>query len=293
MTQDFGPQYSLDDEFKAAARLHQSRYRSEVLKADHTDYGNRLNEAGGRALLNYYEALGVREALRRRFPEYSKKRDADLLRSEHIPFNLLAPLSTRHVLLQSVLAKCFGVELTAPFDMRFEWAPEPAASYLGDMTSFDAYVEGRGPEGDRVGVGIEVKYTEQGYRIGASEAKRVRDQQSTYWLTTRESGVFVESGCEQLGGDSLRQIWRNHLLGLAMVRRRDIDKFVSVTLYPAGNKHFSSALAKYHERLAEPARTRVRGCTYEQYVGALGGDAEIEAWKQFLVRRYLVAQQAV
>jgi len=293
MTQHFVPQYLLDDDFKAAARLHQSRYRSEVLKVEHADYGNRLNDDGGRALLNYYEALGVREALRRRFPGYSKKRDADLLRSEHIPFNLLAPLATRPELLQSVLAKCFGMDLHAPFDVKFEWAPEPAASYLGDMTSFDAYVEGRGAEGDRVGVGIEVKYTEQGYRIGDSEAKRVRDQQSSYWVTTRESGVFLESGCEQLGEDNLRQIWRNHLLGLAMVRRREIDKFVSVTLYPAGNRHFSSALAKYQERLAEPARRSVCGCTYEQFVDALDGDAEIDAWKQFLVRRYLVAPRAV
>lgn len=293
MTQDIGPQYLPDDDFKAAARLHQSRYRSEVLRVQYAEYGNRLNDVDARALLNYYEALGVREALRHRYPGYSKKRDADLLRSEHVPFNLLAPLATRPDLLKTVLAECFDVELQAPFDVKFEWAPEPAANYLGDMTSFDAYIAGRGLGGERVGIGIEVKYTEQGYRIGASEAKRVRSQQSTYWVMTRESGLFLERGCEQLGEDSLRQIWRNHLLGLAMVRRRDIDKFVSVTLYPVGNKHFSSALTKYQERLVETARRTVRGCTYEQYVDAIRGDADIEAWKQFLVRRYLVAPQAV
>ena len=40
-----------------------------------------------------YDGLGVKEALRERYPAYSQKRDADLLRSEHIPFNLLAPLA--------------------------------------------------------------------------------------------------------------------------------------------------------------------------------------------------------
>lgn len=293
MTQDFGPQYGFDDEFKAAARLHQSRYRSEVLKVDYADYGNRLHDVDGRSLLNYYEELGVRETLRKRYPGYSKRRDADLLRSEHIPFNLLAPLAKKPDLLKTVLAECFELELHAPFDMKFEWAPEPAASYLGDMTSFDAYVQGRGSDGERVGIGIEVKYTEQGYRIGDSEAERVRNQESTYWLTTRESGLFVESGCEELGEDRLRQIWRNHLLGLSMVRRRDIERFVSVTLYPAGNKHFSSALSRYQERLVETARRTVRGCTYERYVDALRGDDDIEAWKQFLVRRYVVTPQAV
>lgn len=293
MTQNPGPQYRLDDHFKAAARLHQSRFRAEVLKVEHAEYGNRLNDGDARALLNYYEALGVREALRKRFPAYSQKRDADLLRSEHIPFNLLAPLAERPDLLGVVLAEAFEVELSPPFDVRFEWAPQPPASYLGDMTSFDVYVQGSGADGERVGIGIEVKYTEQAYRIGESESKRVADQQSTYWTTTRESSLFIEDGCGQLAEDSLRQIWRNHLLGLAMVRQRDIERFISVTLYPAGNEHFSSALSRYQDRLVEGARKSARGCTYERYVHALRGGAEIEAWKAFLVKRYLIASQAV
>ena len=78
-----------------------------------------------------------------------------------------------------------------------------------------------------------------------------------------------------------------------MVRRHDIARFVSVTLYPARNKHFSSALGRYQERLVETARGSVGGCTYERYISALRGDSDIEAWKQFLVRRYLIAPQAV
>ena len=92
-----GPQYEHDDHFKAAARLHQSAYRAKVLKVGFDKYGNRLTEWAGRALLNYYDGLGVREALRQRYPTYTKSRDADMLRSEHIPFNLFAPLIGRHV----------------------------------------------------------------------------------------------------------------------------------------------------------------------------------------------------
>lgn len=287
MTMNIGPQYKLDDPFKAAARLHQSNYRARVLGVDYAGYGNRLTEVDGRKLLNYYDGLGVREALRKRYPAYSKTRDEDMLRSEHIPFNMLAPLSYKPDLIKLVLKKAFGLELKGPFEMKLEWAPEPADKYLGDMTSFDAYIQGQDAYGKRMGIGIEVKNTEREYRIGKSEAKRVHDRGSTYWTTTHESGLFVEDGREQLGEDDLRQIWRNHLLGLAMVMRKDIEQFVSVTLYPTGNKHFTRALVKYQGFLETTAQRSVRGCTFEQYIDCLHGDSEIEAWKQYLMTRYL------
>lgn len=73
-----------------------------------------------------------------------------------------------------------------------------------------------------------------------------------------------------------------------MVRQRDIARFVSVTLYPAGNKHFTHALTKYQCHLEAAAQTSVRGCTFEQYIDCLRGDREIEAWKQYLMARYLI-----
>jgi len=292
MKMDIGPQYDPDDSFKAAARLHQSKYRANVLNVDYSEYGNRLTDVDGRALLNYYDGLGVREALRRRYPQYSKKRDADLLRSEHIPFNMLAPLADRPGLMRMVIRQAFGLELEGPFEMKFEWAPQPKNNYLDDMTSFDIYIQGIDAKGDSVGIGIEVKYTERGYRIGESEAGRVRDSESTYWITTRKSGLFVGDGCSQLAEDDLRQIWRNHLLGLAMVKHNDIARFTSVTLYPSGNEHFTHALAKYQGHLKETARSSVRGCTFEQFIDCLRGDHEIETWKQFLIERYLIDQPA-
>lgn len=278
-----GPQYSLDDSFKAAARLHQSRYRAQVLGVDCSEYGNRLCDEAARARLNYYHGLGVREAVK----TYSKKRDADMLRSEHIPFNMLAPLASRHALLQLVLQQGLGIKLEPPFQLRIEWAPSPARDYLGDLTSFDTYIEGAGAQGERVGIGVEVKYTERAYRIGVSEAGRVRNQDSSYWSTTRNSGLYLPELRDQLGSDDLRQIWRNHLLGLAMVDRGDIQKFYSVTLHPVGNEHIANAVAAYRTRLHLHAREGVRAWTFEQYISVLQGDDSIEAWKQYLTRRYL------
>jgi len=292
MTREIGPQYDPDDPFKAAARLHQSSYRAKVLDVDYSDYGNRLTDVDGRALLNYYDGLGVREALKQRYPQYSKRRDADLLRSEHIPFNMLAPLAGRPDLARMIIKDAFKQKLEGPFELKLEWAPEPKHNYLDDMTSFDAYLQGFGDDGELVGIGVEVKYTERGYRIGKSEAKRVHDPRSTYWTVTHETGIFTESELGDLAEDDLRQIWRNHLLGLAMVGRGDIVRFVSVTLYPSGNTHFAHALEKYQGYLKDTARNCVCGCTFERFIECIHGDDEIERWKQFLMERYLIEQPA-
>ncbi|PKB68306.1 MAG: hypothetical protein BZY81_02145 [SAR202 cluster bacterium Io17-Chloro-G4] len=288
MVSSIGPQYGPDDHFKAAARLHQSAYRAKVLKVDFDKYGNRLTESAGRALLNYYDGLGVREALRQRYPTYSKSRDADMLRSEHIPFNLFAPLIDRPELTKRLMYRILGVELLSPYQIKLEWAPKPAEKYLGDRTSFDTYIKGMDDRGRVVGVGIEVKYTEQGYRLGPSEALRVKNPGSTYWTTTRESGVFTNSGCKLLATDDLRQIWRNHLLGLKMRAVGDLDRFISVTIFPSGNGHMSDALSRYQGLLADEGKSDLQGCTFERYIDFLQGGADIEEWKAFLQDRYLV-----
>lgn len=71
MVNCIGPQYEPDDRVKAVARLHQSAYRANVLRVGFDQYGNRLTESSGRALLNYYNDLGVRGALRQRYPRIS------------------------------------------------------------------------------------------------------------------------------------------------------------------------------------------------------------------------------
>jgi len=77
------------------------------------------------------------------------------------------------------------------------------------------------------------------------------------------------------------------------VRHGDIAEFVSLTLYPAGNQHFTHALAEYRSLLEPAARNCVRGCTFEEYIHCLRGDDEIEAWKDYLGTRYLFAMPAV
>ena len=90
---DIGKQFPSDDSFKTAARLHQSQYRANVLQLECNVYGSKLTEQDAIAHHNYYEGLNVRRARKKRYPNDSISRDGDMLRSEHIPFNILAPLA--------------------------------------------------------------------------------------------------------------------------------------------------------------------------------------------------------
>lgn len=280
--------YNQDDEFKAAARLHQSRYRANILKVDYSVYGNRLTEVDAKALLNYYDGLGVREVLRMRYPKYSRLRDADMLRSEHIPFNLFTPLLLSEPLAKIIIKNAFGIESEGPYRINFEYAPKPKELYLNDATAFDSYIAFRDKDNRRIGIGIEVKYTEKAYTIGDKEKANINDTESKYWQVTRNSSDFDDPNKSQLASDELRQIWRNHILGLAMCQRNDIDKFYSVTLYPSGNVHFPKAIKRYSSLLKLETKSAIIACTYENFIAAIEGNDVILKWKQFLIDRYIV-----
>jgi len=283
---EIGKQYGPDDEFKAAARLHQSKFRAEILKVPYDEYGNRLTEPDARALLNYFDGLSVRETLRSRFPDFQKQRDGDMLRSEHIPFNFLPPLLTSDVLAQRIIGTAFGIKSSGPFDIRLEFAPDPRDTHLSDATSFDGYIAFRTDDGKTVGIGIEVKFTEREYSIGKKEKKDVENPQSRYWVVTRNSGAFANPENQELKSDEFRQIWRNHLLGLSMCECGEIDDFYSITLFPGGNGHFQDILPRYREFLTGTHKGKVLSCAYENFIKAIDGDDEVKRWQKYLQERY-------
>jgi len=287
---DIGPQYDQDDPFKAKARLHQSRYRANVLQVGYNAYGNRLTGPDAQALLNYYDGFGVREQLRARYPDFSQKRDGDMLRSEHIPFNFFGPLVSDPELARQVIGSAFGIRCSGDIQIKFEYSPKPKEKYLDDATAFDVFVKCTDQSGGTTGLGIEVKYTEQAYFIenNSSQFGKVGDPKSSYWRVTRESGCFTEGPLDKLGNDDMRQIWRNHLLGLAMVRNKDLSRFYSITLFPSGNHHFIEAIPAYKGHLVPAALDGVKACTYEEFIAAIDGDSKVQAWKEFLKARYIV-----
>ncbi|MDQ6961230.1 MAG: hypothetical protein Q9M28_01685 [Mariprofundaceae bacterium] len=282
---NIGTQYKPDGEFKAQARLFQSKYRAEVLEVDFQDYGNRLTDPDAEAMLNYYDKLNSRESLRQRYPKYSRTRDADLLRSEHIPFNLLAPLNTNREVATKIISDVWKIDCAEIKLIEIEYAPKE--KYLNDGTAFDTYIKVILKNGRSCGIGIEVKYTEQSYPIGKKESINVKNHNSLYWETARESGVFKNPDDEIFGTDEFRQVWRNHLLGLKMIQEKVVDEFYSITLFPNGNNHFHHVIPEYISKLTDEAKPNVIGCTFEKFISSIKGSSKFEEWKEWLNQRYI------
>jgi hypothetical protein len=91
--------------FKARARAHQSKFREEHLKVGFTDpYGTKVSlEDGHVGMVNFYPHPWVHDMVKCRYPDQRQTLYCDILRSEHIPFNLFAPLDANKELLKAVL----------------------------------------------------------------------------------------------------------------------------------------------------------------------------------------------
>ena len=296
---DYGPQYDKDDEFKAAARLHQSRFRVEQLGLpDFADYGNRLTATDAAAGLNFYAAWpAIFEAAKQRFPLKGPtvpKLYWDMLASDYIPFNFFVPLREEPLLADALCSSWVGhpVQVT---QICIEWAPSPKAHYLDDATSFDAYFEYLTPTGAHGGVGVETKYTEKEYDWGTTERIRMFDENSMYHKVHAASGIYADGTVDFLRTKRFKQLWRNHLLGEAMLLRdrATLATFTSVLLYPHGNTHFVEVAAEYAGLLRpDSGSRRFVAQTHEDVLAFLRNRAstpKVKDWLDYLSRRFIVA----
>jgi hypothetical protein len=137
---------------------------------------------------------------------------------------------------------------------------------------------------------IEVKFTERSSSVNrnSQEYKKANNKDSRYWQVTRNSGCFIDGGKNELASNNLRQLWRNHLLGLSMVEKGIINNFYLVIFHPKGNTHISEAIHDYKKYIVASAEVSVIGCSYEHFINSIEENGEIHEWKDYLIRRYFV-----
>lgn len=285
-------QYNYDDNFKQKARLHQSRFRANVLKVDYDEHKNFLKSEDGKKGLNFYDDFNILNAVHERYgKKYNKQLYSNLLRSEHIPFNLFIPLRYDHKFAKKVLSELFKDKIKEILKTNIEYAPPQKEKYLDDRTSFDAYIKYI-DEDNHLGIyGIEVKYTEHGYPLkkDSTEDRQIRKNNSRYWAVTNQSGLFKKGIENKLILDDYRQIWRNHILGESIKQVEKIMHFSSVTFYPAGNTHFTKAISEYQKFLFAP--DNVFGITFEDYFSTLkkfSPSNRFDDWINYLKERYII-----
>lgn len=154
-----------DTPWKAKARKYQSDFMKQEMEvmAVKGRYGNVISKENGAKGVNFYPPFW--DEIKRNLKGRSGAILTNVLRSEHIPYNIFFPM--RHDLKKAALLfrDLTGKDVATVQNIIIEYKPLPKKKYLNDSTSFDTYVIYEDSTGSQCGIGIEVKYTEQGYRI--------------------------------------------------------------------------------------------------------------------------------
>ncbi len=304
-----------DNAIKRIARKHQSNYRFERLHCSH-DHNHRYGKYG--AYLKWDDALKgknfyhpfwnkIEKAIKKRYPESEPWQlapiYANMLRSEHIPFNFFVPMQDDLNAAAKVFDEMIGGNQVAKIiDIKIEYAPEKQYT-LNDGTSFDTFVLYRHKDGQLGGIGIEIKYTEGGYQL-KHDSKEWRDivlgENKNYINVTRNCMYYTDSIVNTplpqspLVKNDYRQIWRNHILGASMINNANIEydlkHFNSVTIYPSFNTHFEKVIPQYEKMLSEYGKKTFCGITYENFFNILASyydSTDFIYWQIYLHLRYI------
>lgn len=304
-----------DSGFKRAARTHQSDYRWLELHCSfdpnhkYGKYGAYLKWNDARDGKNFYSSFWgkIKKEISCRYPDSTSIQlasiYANMLRSEHIPFNIFVPMRDNFESAKKVFDELIGVgQIKKIIDIKIEYAPEKQFA-LNDGTSFDTFIRYLHTDGSIGGIGIEIKYTEIGYPLkhGSKEEQDIKlGKNEAYANFTQHSGYYVESISNKplpnnpLIQNKFRQIWRNHILGASMLNNDKIDyplrHFHSITIFPSQNNHFMKVIPEYEQLLSEYGKRSFRGVTYEDFFKILDEyytTKESKDWINYLRKRYL------
>jgi hypothetical protein len=296
--QEIGQQYSKDDRtdpsgFLRRARLHQSVFRAKHLDLPFDTYGNYLTKEDGEKGKNFYDGYGIFNAVKC-YRKYNKPLYSNLLRSEHIPFNIFIPLDKDRDYCRNVFSDILKSSISSIDRIEIEYAPKPKEKYLNDRTSFDAYIEYTNSDRTKGMIGIEVKYTEKEYKLklNSKQDHDIKDHNSLYFSVTENCGLYKTNAIKVLPTDKFRQVWRNHILGesILLADNNEFKHFTSLTLFPADNTHFIKTSAEYIDLLNNNDNKFI-ALTYEDFFASLFKncpDNNYQEWLDYLTTRYIV-----
>ena len=286
------PHYSRN--FLNRARMHQSNFRKSILKVPSYKYENHLTKEDGEQGKNFYDGFEVFDFVRKRYKKFSSPLYSNMLRSEHIPFNLFVPLDKDKEYCRRIFADVLKMEIISVDEIKIEYAPPGKEKHLNDNTSFDTYIEYTHRDGEKGAIGIEVKYTERAYSLKAdsTEGKAINNPDSLYYVVTDKCQLYKQEAIDVLPTDKFRQLWRNHLLGesILLTDNSDLKYFTSLTLFPSGNSHFMKTSKEYIE-LLKSNDNKFIPLTYERFFELLNNycpNSEYRDWIDYLKERYIV-----
>ncbi|KQP02579.1 hypothetical protein [Methylobacterium sp. Leaf93] len=286
-----------DHRFKAAARFLQALWREDHdlptghLPAGTTGkrrrLGSRISTTAGDQGANFLHpdivptvarALAYREL----GAVYNVERlKTNLLSSQPLTFNLFALLQRDPALAIRFVADLFPGVMTEVTEFIFEHSPGRGdPRFTADGTAFDLAIRGHSATGDRVFIGIEVKYSESGYE----PAPRLNDRYTTLAPTT---DLFIDPTAPTLTTNPCQQLFRQHCLAATILDEGLADYAVLAFIAPQHNHLAHAAATTYARQLqsAQAGRIPFIPLTLERVITAIAA-AGLPGHARNLHRRY-------
>jgi hypothetical protein len=91
------------------------------------------------------------------------------------------------------------------------------------------------------------------------------EEKSPYHVASQFAGL-AKQNIDLLRKEDLKQLWRNYLLGVTMVRDGSINRFISAHLYPQGNTYQAEHSKVFEGLLSEDTRFSFLPVTYEHFI---------------------------
>ena len=293
------------ESFKNRARKHQLEWKEKQIGLDYDKYKTWLIEKDAKAGKNFFDPenfyglnvfKGTDISVLKRYSYYRKSLLADVLRSEHIPFDFFVPFNKDFEFLKNVLNVFLKETVKTVTKIKIEYAPSPRKEYLDDRTAFDVYIEYIHTDGLNGGIGIEVKYTEKAYPLKekSKEYADVHNKKSKYYVVSEKSDIYDMEHIDIMIENDFRQLWRNHLLVESVKQNGCIKHASSILLSPKGNDHFPSVCKRYSDQLKQ--KDSFIYITYESFIDACKKfynkskyKESFKAWLDYLETRYIVS----
>lgn len=294
----FNVNYSEDTEFSAYARLLQSRWRASK-GYPMGKYGNFLETGFAKEkkvnfLTERIQQLASGEMAKAKASGalFNQERMwANLLSSQPLCFNLFGELSFDLDAATACFRALFPDRINRVTAVKFEYSPGRGDTlYTGDKSAFDVFVEYE-RDGLSGFLGIEVKYAESLREEEFKKSVEIFEKHSLrYTDLTEAHGVFAPNVIDTLRRPPLSQIWRDHLLALALLSHteRKYDEGVFVFLFPSLNKQCQDGVDEYAKYLSSNDDTISGFCPrhLEDFIHTVANHYQTD-WSSELRSRYL------
>ncbi|MFD6319834.1 PGN_0703 family putative restriction endonuclease [Methylorubrum thiocyanatum] len=251
-----------DHRFKAAARFLQALWREDrgLDIGHHANSSNKRRRLGSRISIpaghqganfihpDILPVVGRALAYREPGAAYDVDRlKTNLLSSQPLTFNLFGLLARDTALATRFMAEFIPGLMREVTDITFEHSPgRGEARFTQDGTAFDVAVRGRSATGERLFVGIEVKFSESTFETVPRFSPR-------YAAIAPTTDLFVDPAATTLRTNPCQQLFRQHCVAATILEHGLTDRAVLVFIAPQHNTLAATAARAYANQLRDPA----------------------------------------